>query len=65
MTTTIVYGFKKYDIQIGAEKISPFKATEEAIQLFQAVKIPETEESVDITKLDEYGRYDPRKLQPR
>lgn len=63
MSTTIVYGFKKYDIQLGAEKISPFKATEEAIQLFQAVKILGTEESVDTTNLDEYGRYDPIKLQ--
>ena len=65
MTTAMVYGFKKYDIQIGAEQISPFKATEEAIKLFQAVKIPGSEESVNITKLDEYGRYDPRKQQLR
>lgn len=57
MKTIPVYSYEKYDHQTGSMKIATHKATEEAILSFEAIKLDDTKEIVDASKIDDFGRY--------
>lgn len=59
MNTIAVYNYEKYDHQSGSMKIAPHKATADAILYFGAERLDDTKEIVDVSKLDDSGRYKP------
>jgi hypothetical protein len=52
-----IFAYKVWDIKSGSYKPGRYKATEEAIKRFGAVRIDDTAEEVDASLLDEEGRY--------
>jgi hypothetical protein len=55
-----VYSFTKYDPKSDRQIVSAYKATEEAIHRFEAVRIDGTGEELDASLLDAEGRYRPK-----
>jgi hypothetical protein len=56
-----VYKFKVYDNLLGVMLVQPLMSQKERIELAAGTIIPDTEQEVDESELDDQGRFDPRK----
>ena len=57
MPKATVYCFRKFDINKGENVTSKYMATLEAIKGFEGVPLTETAKEVDVSELDDNGRY--------
>jgi hypothetical protein len=61
MQKVTVHHFRKWDINSGQYLTPPLKSTAERIEEAGGEIILETAEEIDVSKLDDEGRYDPSK----